>query len=135
MSIKILMLKSGEDVICDVSNMGVEVEGKEKVIGYYMTKPCTFEGESSGEPNCYNIKLKAWTPLAKDTIVPITAEWVITILDPIDDLARIYHKQVLAPQSVGEWRGELDNMTGQSADVGDNVDEKTNEETNEETNE
>ena len=131
MAIKILMLKSGEDVICDVSNMGVEVEGKEKVIGYYMTKPCTFEGEPSGEPNCYNIKLKAWTPLAKDTIVPITAEWVITILDPIDDLARIYHKQVLAPQSVAEWRDELDNMNEQSADVGDNVDEETNEETNE----
>ena len=53
-----------------------------------MTKPCTFEGEPSGEPNTYNLKLKAWTPLAKDTIVPVTAEWVITILNPIDDLAK-----------------------------------------------
>jgi hypothetical protein len=128
MAIKILMLKSGEDIICDVSNMGVEVEGKQKVIGYYMTKPCTFEGEPSGEPNCYNIKLKAWTPLVKDTIVPITAEWVITILDPIDDLAKMYHSQVLAPQSVAEWRGQLDNMTGVSvADIPDEEAEKTNE--------
>ena len=132
MAIKILMLKSGEDVICDVSNMGVEVEGKEKVIGYYMTKPCTFEGEPSGEPNCFNIKLKAWTPLAKDTIVPITAEWVITILDPIDDLARIYHKQVLAPQSVSEWRGELDSMT--EMDRSETSDEDSETETTEESN-
>ena len=132
MAIKILMLKSGEDIICDVSNMGVEVEGKEKVIGYYMTKPCTFEGEPSGEPNCFNIKLKAWTPLAKDTIVPITAEWVITILDPIDDLARIYHKQVLAPQSVAEWRGELDSMT--EMDRSETSDEDSETETTEESN-
>ena len=132
MAIKILMLKSGEDIICDVSNMGVDVEGKQKVIGYYMTKPCTFEGEPSGEPNCFNIKLKAWTPLAKDTIVPITAEWVITILDPIDDLARIYHKQVLAPQSVSEWRGELDSMT--EMDRSETSDEDSETETTEESN-
>ena len=131
MAIKILMLKSGEDVICDVSNMGVEVEGKEKVIGYYMTKPCTFEGEPSGEPNCFNIKLKAWAPLAKDTIVPITAEWVITILDPIDDLSRIYHSQVLAPQSVGEWRSEIDSMT--EVDESDIPDENSETETTETT--
>ena len=139
MAIKILMLKSGEDVICDVSNMGVEVEGKQKVIGYYMTKPCTFEGEPSGEPNCYNIKLKAWTPLAKDTIVPVTAEWVITILDPIDDLAKIYHEQVLMPQSVAEWRGEMDTLYSsdsinhspatETTDGQDNQDSSTDEST------
>ena len=131
MAIKILMLKSGEDVICDVSNMGVEVEGKEKVIGYYMTKPCTFEGEPSGEPNCFNIKLKAWAPLVKDTIIPITAEWVITILDPIDDLSRIYHAQVLAPQSVSEWRGELDSMTGTPPLADENSETETTETTEE----
>ena len=131
MAIKILMLKSGEDVICDVSNMGVEIEGKNKVIGYYMTKPCTFEGEPSGEPNCFNIKLKAWAPLVKDTIVPITAEWVITILDPIDDLSRIYHSQVLAPQSVGEWRGEFDSMTGTPPLVDEDSETETTETTEE----
>ena len=139
MAIKILMLKSGEDVICDVSNMGVEVEGKEKVIGYYMTKPCTFEGEPSGEPNTYNLKLKAWAPLAKDTIIPVTAEWVITILNPIDDLAKLYHDQVLMPQSVAEWRGEMDTLYSsdsinhpqepETTDGQDNQDSSTDEST------
>ena len=37
MSVKILVLKSGEDVIADVQEM---VSSDEKVIGYFLTKPC-----------------------------------------------------------------------------------------------
>ena len=37
MTIKILLLKSGEDVITDLKEM---VSPDEKVIGYFLTKPC-----------------------------------------------------------------------------------------------
>ena len=40
MTIKLLLLKSGEDVIADVSEM-IMGEGDEKrVIGYHLDKPC-----------------------------------------------------------------------------------------------
>ena len=37
MTIKILLLKSGEDVIADLKEM---VSPDEKVIGYFLNKPC-----------------------------------------------------------------------------------------------
>ena len=37
MTVKILLLKSGEDVIADVKEM---VSPDEKVIGYFLNKPC-----------------------------------------------------------------------------------------------
>ena len=37
MTVKILLLKSGEDVIADLKEM---VSPDEKVIGYFLTKPC-----------------------------------------------------------------------------------------------
>jgi len=36
MTIKLALLKSGEDIISDISEMLMD----DKVIGYYMTKPC-----------------------------------------------------------------------------------------------
>ena len=40
MTVKILLLKSGEDVITDVKEM---VSSDEKVIGYFLTKPCVIK--------------------------------------------------------------------------------------------
>ena len=37
MTVKILLLKSGEDVIADLKEM---VSPDEKVIGYFLTNPC-----------------------------------------------------------------------------------------------
>ena len=39
MTIKLLLLKSGEDLIADVKEMVVE----EKVIGYFLHKPCVIK--------------------------------------------------------------------------------------------
>ena len=36
MSIKLLVLKSGEDLVADVQEMVVE----DKVVGYFLNKPC-----------------------------------------------------------------------------------------------
>jgi len=40
MTIKLMLLKSGEDIITDVSEMCVGTEENKRVIGYYMNKPC-----------------------------------------------------------------------------------------------
>ena len=39
MAIKLLLLKSGEDVIADVTEMVVGEEEERRVIGYYLDKP------------------------------------------------------------------------------------------------
>ena len=67
MTIKILLLKSGEDVIADLREM---VSPDEKVIGYFLTKPCVVklipkdsEDENKKETA---IRMYPWMPLAKE---------------------------------------------------------------------
>ena len=40
MTVKLILLKSGEDLIADVSEMVVGEENERKVIGYFFDKPC-----------------------------------------------------------------------------------------------
>jgi len=90
--IKLLLLKSGEDVIADVTEMTVD----EKVVGYYLKYPCrvnlcsnvdTADG-SSRVPS--KIQLLPWMPLSKDKVIPVVSDWVVTMTEPIGQLLKMY---------------------------------------------
>jgi len=102
MTIKLLVLKSGEDVVADVQEMVIE----DKVVGYFLNKPCVVkmanytpvEDEETTEQkqkNAYQIRFYPWVPLAKDPVVPITMEWIVTMVDPIDKLTKLYVEDIL----------------------------------------
>ena len=40
MAIKLLLLKSGEDMIADVSEMAYGEDDSRRVVGYYLNRPC-----------------------------------------------------------------------------------------------
>ena len=40
MTVKLLLLKSGEDVIADVTEMGSGDKDDRRVVGYFLNKPC-----------------------------------------------------------------------------------------------
>ena len=40
MAIKLLLLKSGEDMIADVNEMAFGEEDAKRVVGYYLNRPC-----------------------------------------------------------------------------------------------
>ena len=40
MTIKLLLLKSGEDMIADISEMAYGEDADRRVVGYYLNKPC-----------------------------------------------------------------------------------------------
>ena len=40
MTIKLVLLKSGEDIIADVGEMAVGEDENARLIGYYLNKPC-----------------------------------------------------------------------------------------------
>ena len=103
MSIKILLLKSGEDLIADVQEM---VSQDENVIGYLLTKPCvvklraktpnvTPETEIVEEKHETTIKMYPWMPLAKEQIIPLSTDWVVTMVTPQDKIEEIYIQDVL----------------------------------------
>jgi len=106
MTIKLLLLKSGEDVIADVKEMLVGEEENAKVIGYFLDKPCVVKmrpSEQGVHEDSQSIEQKAsfqlafypWMPLTKNKIIPISVDWVITMVDPIDQLYDMYIEEVV----------------------------------------
>jgi hypothetical protein len=96
MTVKLVLLKSGEDIISDVKEMIIE----EKVVGYFLEKPCTIRmknpsdiGES--EDRSFQVSLFPWIPISKESTVPIPSDWVVTIVEPVDKITDMYKKQVL----------------------------------------
>ena len=100
-------MKSGEDVIADLREM---VSPDEKVIGYFLTKPCVVklipkdsEDESKKETA---IRMYPWMPLAKEKDIPLPTDWVVTIVTPIEKVEQMYKEDVL--------NGETANQTDSS---------------------
>ena len=102
MTIKLVMLKSGEDIIADVK----EIKSNEDVIGYYFNDPLIikmYEPEeptvlSEGTTNQYSSKISIvfypWIPLSAEKRVPCSADWVITIVEPIENLKKLYQEKL-----------------------------------------
>ena len=105
MAIKLAVLKSGEDVIADIREMMVGDEDtppeQKKVVGYYFIKPCgvtlknkAIDVNESGDDS-YELKLFPWCPLAKNDAIPMSTEWVVTLVEPVDKLKEMYETEVL----------------------------------------
>ena len=105
MAIKLAVLKSGEDVIADIREMMVGDEDtppeKKKVVGYYFIKPCgvTLKNKAidvnESADDSFELKLFPWCPLAKNDAIPMSTEWVVTLVDPVDKLKEMYQTEVL----------------------------------------
>ena len=101
MTIKLALLKSGEEVISDIGEM---VTDKKTVVGYYFTNPCrailtTSEDEGEADDEIeevetppVSIKLLPWLPLADEDTIPVVADWVISIVEPQPKLKELYNK-------------------------------------------
>ena len=104
MSIKLLLLKSGEDIIADIQEMGFGEGENRRVVGYFLNKPCVvkmhtqevLEDESSSQrKTSYQLTLYPWIPLSKEETMPVPADWVITITTPVDKLNQMYVEDVV----------------------------------------
>ena len=104
MTIKILVLKSGEVVIDEIKEM---MTSDIQVMGYLLTKPCvvklmsaaplTAEEDDSNPEGTSEVRIRMhpWVPLAKEKEIPLTSEWVVTMVTPIDKVLTMYKEQVL----------------------------------------
>jgi len=96
MSIKLVILKSGETIISDIREMVLGEDESKTVIGYYLHNPCAIVLESLDEnievddKRKMSIRLFDWMPLAKERKIPVVAEWVVGIVDPVDSLKETY---------------------------------------------
>tara|TARA_B100001250_G_scaffold241549_1_gene207521 strand:+ start:159 stop:554 length:396 start_codon:yes stop_codon:yes gene_type:complete len=101
MTIKLALLKSGEEVISDMTEMMSGSDGDGQVVGYFFRHPCRAslttpdiqvdsKQENGRQP--VSIKLLPWLPLSKDENIPVVADWVISIVEPQDKLMEMYKK-------------------------------------------
>ena len=121
MTIKILVLKSGEEVIADIKEM---MTPDNKVMGYLLTKPCVVklmsaapltaeeDDRNTEHSSEVRIQMHPWTPLAKEKEIPLTSEWVVTMITPIDKVLTMYKEQVL------KENGNPTNSTDESVKAG-----------------
>tara|TARA_R100001460_G_scaffold73519_1_gene114408 strand:- start:198 stop:548 length:351 start_codon:yes stop_codon:yes gene_type:complete len=110
MTVKILLLKSGEDVIADVKEM---ISPEEKVIGYFLTKPVVVKlipKKSNNDKKETSISMFPWMPLAKEKAIPLPTDWVVTMVTPIEKIEQMYKEEVL---------------NGETTDQTDSADEST----------
>ena len=103
MTIKLMLLKSGEDVISDVTEMRVGTEENSQVIGYHLNKPCVVKmrdpnvGSEDGpkKQSGFQVSLFPWMPLSKDETIPVPADWMITMVAPVTKLKEMYTEDIV----------------------------------------
>ena len=100
MTIKLLLLKSGEDIISDVSEMVVGEEEERRVVGYFFDRPCVVKmrdpredkPDGNTKKTGFAVTLFPWMPLSKEDRIPVAADWVITMVEPVYKLKEMYLK-------------------------------------------
>ncbi len=100
MTIKLVLLKSGEELIADVKEMVVD-ETNPQVVGYFLNTPCLVSLKTdeviteNTVPQAFKVGMYPWLALSKDKTLPVPADWVVTMAEPIDNVTRMYVEDVL----------------------------------------
>ena len=92
MTIKVLVLKSGEDVIADVQEM---MSSEDQVMGYFLTKPCVVKLQATETNSNVSVRMHPWMPFAREKMIPLSTDWVVTMVTPVDKILEMYQTQVL----------------------------------------
>ena len=99
MSIKLALLKSGEQVIADAK----ELVSEEKVRGYLFTRPHKVIStqpmlltEEQQDDRSVEVTLSPWIILSADNEVVVPTDWVVTVVEPLESVVKMYEEKVNA---------------------------------------
>jgi len=90
MAIKLTLLKSGELLISDAKEL-VSSETQTEPYAYVLTNPhsvITSHSNESGEK--IDVIFRPWIVLSKDNQMVVPTDWVVTIVNPIDSIEKMY---------------------------------------------
>ena len=104
MTIKLLILKSGEELISDINEMAVGEEDDQKVIGYFLRRPCIVKMKNPGVidkkdteiRSGFEVTLIPWIALSEEEVIPIPSDWLVTMVTPVKQLEKMYTEDVLS---------------------------------------
>jgi hypothetical protein len=86
MSVKLLILKSYEDVIAEVTAESINGDW------YEVTNPFVTRLEDDNT----KVVFYPYIPLSKQKTIRIPSNWVVTVVDPIDEVTKSYLEQLNA---------------------------------------
>ena len=116
MSIKILLLKSNEEIITEVQE--ISNPDSKQTIGYHLHKPFRLEIVSDeGElvfnrEKGYQLSWFPWAPLSKDKDFFLPSEHVITAYDPLDSIMDQYVQAIKEDQYEKNFKAHEDVIAG-----------------------
>jgi len=99
MTIKLALLKSGEEVIADIKEIVAE---DQKVISFLFSNPYVVklitpqvlmeENEMAPERE-YKVSFYPWMPLSFDKDIPVNTDWVVSIVEPVEMVKKSYEER------------------------------------------
>ena len=102
MSIKVIKLKSGEDIVADVSEVQHKDTGVRQAFIFDKAYAITIEKmfvegtEERNQQYTGRILLEKWQPLTFDEEIAVNPDWVVSIVSPIMSVLEAYG-QTLKP--------------------------------------
>jgi len=100
MSIKLAILKSGEDVIADIKEF---ISEEENVVSYVFSKPFVVKliepqiltnDELTTESRQCSLSVYPWIPLTDQEDIVVNPDWVVSIVEPAATLKKSYEVKV-----------------------------------------
>ena len=104
MSIKLVILKTGEQLVADVKELVSSPNEEEATLHAYLlsnafrieyNKPILLTEQENPETDGeVQITLSPWIILSNDPMIPVRADCVMTIVDPIKSVVELYRERV-----------------------------------------
>ena len=108
MTVKLSVIKTGEQIITDVEEMTLQ----DKVVGYFFNKPCIVTtgtpelNEETGR-TAFDINLSPWIALGKGYKFPVPLDWIVTFVDPVDELNTMYLRDILGEEEDSQTKSMI----------------------------
>ena len=116
MSVKLLLLKSGEEIITEVQEI-VDPDSKDPM-GFRLHKPFRLEivSEDGGivfnREKGFQLSWFPWAPLSKDRDFYLPGHHVLTAYDPLDSIAQQYVEAIKGENYVENFKKHEEMMAG-----------------------
>ena len=121
MSVSLLLLRSGEEIITEVQEV-FDPETKDPV-GFKLHKPFRLEIVSDAEGGIvldrtkgYQVSWFPWAPLSKERDFFLPGHHVLTAYDPLDDIAEQYLTAIKEENYEENFKRHEDMLSGTSED-------------------
>ncbi len=124
MSIKLALLKSGEEVIADISEF--RQEETDILVSYLFRKPYCIKIKTSqvlvedkSKPK-HELAYYKWMSLSKDDDIIVNKDWVVCITEPLDSVKKNYEEKMNGRRS-NDSDGSSDGRDGGTRESNSNI--------------